>query len=162
MPSLNVIQKTGAITVVQQIAASTTASTPGYSTTRNPAYVHAVAFGDLFESNSTSPLTTPALQFLTAVQIYGNTSTLPSGSDYSRHDGRVVHEFAQYRDLLQQPRTMEDCHGRLHDAHREYWLVHATHHAGRHPGGIDSVGSEFSFQRSVSKGTENRTLNTEN
>ena len=79
MTQLNVIQKTGALTVVQQIAASTTASTPGYSTTRNPARVHAVAFGDLFESNSTSSLTTPALQFLTAVQIYGNTSSFPSG-----------------------------------------------------------------------------------
>ena len=67
------------LTVVQQIAQSTTASPPGYSTTRNPAYVHAVAFGDLFESTSTSGLTTPALQFLTAVQIYGNTSPYPSG-----------------------------------------------------------------------------------
>ena len=78
--SLNVTPKTDACTVVQHICASTTASPPGYSTTRNPAYVHAIAFGDLFESYSTSTLTPAALRFLCAVQIYGNTSTWPSGS----------------------------------------------------------------------------------
>jgi Putative Flp pilus-assembly TadE/G-like len=80
--SLNVAAKTDACTVVQQICASTSPSSgkPGYSTTRNPAYVHAVAFGDLFESYSTSTLTPAALRFLCAVQIYGNTSTSPGGT----------------------------------------------------------------------------------
>ncbi len=78
--SLSVPAKTDACTVVQQICASTTASPPGYSTTRNPAYVHAIAFGDLFESYSTSSLTPAALRFLCAVQIYGNTSTSPGGT----------------------------------------------------------------------------------
>ena len=54
--SINVTPKTDACTVVQQIVASTTATSPGYSTTRNPAYVHAIAFGDLFESTSSFSL----------------------------------------------------------------------------------------------------------
>ncbi len=79
--SLTDTPKTAACTIVQQLCASTTASPkPGYSTTRNPAYVHGIAFGDLFESSSTSPLTAAALRFLCAVQMYGNTSAPPSGS----------------------------------------------------------------------------------
>jgi Flp pilus assembly protein TadG len=76
---INFPPKIGACAVVQQIVAPTTASPPGYSTARNPAYVHAIAFGDLFEPTSTSPETPAALQFLAAVQCYGNTSTWPGG-----------------------------------------------------------------------------------
>jgi hypothetical protein len=72
--------KTTAATVVQQIVASTGAAQPGFSSTRNPAYVHAVAFGDLFEPDSTSALTPAALRFLAAVQIYGNTSVWAGGA----------------------------------------------------------------------------------
>jgi hypothetical protein len=78
--AINVTEKTSAFAIVQQIVASTTASKPGYSTTRNPAYVHAISFGDLFESTSTSAMTPAALRFQTAVQIYGNTSQSPGGS----------------------------------------------------------------------------------
>ena len=78
--SLNVTPKTDACTVVQQICAQTTAATPGYSTARTPAQVHAIAFGDLFESTSSSSLGPAALRFLCAVQIYGNTSAGPGGT----------------------------------------------------------------------------------
>lgn len=78
--SLSAPSKTDACTIVQQLVASTTASTPGYSTSRNPAYVHAIAFGDLFESTSTSTLTPSAFSFCAAVQMYGNTSQNPTGA----------------------------------------------------------------------------------
>jgi Flp pilus assembly protein TadG len=78
--NLSFTPKNNACWAVQQICASTSATPPGYSTARNPAYVHAIAFGDMFESTSTSPYVVPALQFLTAVQCYGNTSTWPGGA----------------------------------------------------------------------------------
>jgi hypothetical protein len=61
-----------AITAVQQICALDTAASPGYSTTRMPARVHAIAFGDLFETNQTQEQN--ALAFLLNVQKSGNTS----------------------------------------------------------------------------------------
>jgi hypothetical protein len=78
--TLHVTPKDNARAVVRQICASTTASPPGFSTSRNPARVHAIAFGDLFESYSTSSMKPGALRFLCAVQIDGNTSPTPSGS----------------------------------------------------------------------------------
>ncbi|MCE9530005.1 MAG: hypothetical protein K8T89_02520 [Planctomycetes bacterium] len=89
--SLHVASKDNARAVVKQFVALTTANPPGYSTTRNPARVHAIAFGDLFESYSTSAYKVPALQFLAAVQIDGNTSPTPTGTwdtdslDYNTH-----------------------------------------------------------------------------
>ncbi len=80
---LNVAPKNNAIAVVQQIVAPTTAVIPGFSTTRTPAYVHAIAFGELFEPTCNSPLQPAALRFLAAVQIYGNTSPTPPGSWYN-------------------------------------------------------------------------------
>jgi hypothetical protein len=78
--SLHVPPKDDARAVVQQIVALTTASPPGFSTTRLPARVHAIAFGELFEPTTPSALQPAALQFLTAVQIDGNTTPTPSGS----------------------------------------------------------------------------------
>jgi Flp pilus assembly protein TadG len=78
--SLHVTPKDNARAVVKQIVALTSANPPGYSTTRNPARVHCIAFGDLFESYSTSPMKAAALRFVCAVQIDGNTSPTPSGS----------------------------------------------------------------------------------
>ena len=46
----------------------------------HPAEVHVLAFGDLFESYSTSPQKPAALRYLAAVQIDGNTSPTPAGS----------------------------------------------------------------------------------
>ena len=63
---------TPALAVVNNISALTTAATPGYSTTRNPARVHSIAFGDLFETTSTEEA--DALTFVLNVQQKGNTS----------------------------------------------------------------------------------------
>lgn len=78
--TLNTPPKNNARAVVRQIVALDTANPPGYSTTRNPARVHAIAFGDLFESYSTSPMKDGCLRFLAAVQIDGKTSPTPAGS----------------------------------------------------------------------------------
>lgn len=77
---LHVAAKDNARAVVKQICALDTATPPGFSTSRNPARVHAIAFGDLFETYSTSTMKGPALRFLAAVQIDGNTSPTPSGT----------------------------------------------------------------------------------
>jgi len=66
-----------AVAAVSQICALDSAGLPGYSSTRNPARVHAIAFGNLFESGSS--LRGTALDFLAQVQVAGNTS--PSGTD---------------------------------------------------------------------------------
>jgi len=77
---LHVPPKDNARTVVKQIVALNTASPPGFSTTRQPARVHALAFGELFEPTTPSSQKPAALQFLTAVQIDGNTTPKPAGT----------------------------------------------------------------------------------
>jgi hypothetical protein len=77
--NINMTSKSMPITVVQQICASTTANPPGYSTSRNPARVHALGFGEIFEpyltNNTTAgPMQSCALQFLLNVQTAGGTS----------------------------------------------------------------------------------------
>jgi hypothetical protein len=61
-----------AVAAVAQICAPDSASSPGYSTNRTPARVHAIAFGDLFETNQTQQQN--ALAFLLRVQKAGYTS----------------------------------------------------------------------------------------
>lgn len=60
--------------------AGLTANGPGYSTVRNPARVHTLAFGELFESTTSSGLKSRALEFLRNVQIAGGTSPAGAGS----------------------------------------------------------------------------------
>jgi len=55
-----------------------TANGPGFSTPRAPARVHTLAFGELFESTTTSMVKTRSLEFLRNIQIAGGTS--PAGS----------------------------------------------------------------------------------
>lgn len=64
---------TNALATVTQICADETASPPGYSTAKAPARVHAIGFGDLFESGSTAE--TQSRAFLLNVQKNGNTSS---------------------------------------------------------------------------------------
>lgn len=78
--TLNTSPKNNARAVVRQIVALDTANPPGYSTSRSPARVHCIAFGDLFESYSNSPMKFGCLRFLTAVQIDGKTSVTPPGT----------------------------------------------------------------------------------
>jgi Putative Flp pilus-assembly TadE/G-like len=77
---LHVPPKDNARSVVQQIVAPTTSNPPGFSTTRLPARVHAIAFGELFEPTTPSAMKPAALQFLTAVEIDGNTIPRPAGA----------------------------------------------------------------------------------
>lgn len=70
--SLSVPCKDNARAVVRQICALDTAG--GYSTTKVPARVHCIAFGQLFEASTTSAMKPAALDFLLAVQQDGNTS----------------------------------------------------------------------------------------
>ncbi|MFO0809446.1 MAG: pilus assembly protein TadG-related protein [Gemmataceae bacterium] len=74
-----------AVAVVSQICALDNAASPGYSTSRSPARVHAIAFGDLFESSST--LKPQALDFLLRVQKAGNTS---ANTDTSIESYKIV------------------------------------------------------------------------
>ena len=79
-PLLHSTPKDYARTVVKQIVAQETAAQPGYSTPRQPARVHAIAFGELFEASTPSTMKPAALRFLTALQIDGNTTPTPPGS----------------------------------------------------------------------------------
>jgi hypothetical protein len=74
-----------ALSAVTNICALTTAATPGYSTTKNPARVHSIAFGDLFEVNNTD--SQAALAFVLNVQKNGNTS---SSSDTSIESYKII------------------------------------------------------------------------
>jgi Flp pilus assembly protein TadG len=75
----NSATKTVTYTVAQQICASTAANPPGYSTSRQPARIHCLAFGELMEpamtGNATSgPMQKCVLEFLLTIQQNGNTS----------------------------------------------------------------------------------------
>ncbi|CAN5196418.1 hypothetical protein BH11PLA2_BH11PLA2_41000 [soil metagenome] len=65
-----------AYSIASQIAASTTASSSGYSLPNAPARIYSIAFGDLFNSNSSFQPT--ALSFLQTVQYRGNALASPT------------------------------------------------------------------------------------
>jgi Flp pilus assembly protein TadG len=67
-----------ALNTLQYVCNLTTASQCGYSTIKNPVSVHSIAFGQLFETNSTSTGKPAAMNFLVKCQIKGNTS--PAGA----------------------------------------------------------------------------------
>ena len=69
---------TDALNTLQNVCNLTSANPSGYSTIKNPVIVHSIAFGQLFETNSTSTGTAAAMDFLVKCQIKGNTS--PAGS----------------------------------------------------------------------------------
>ena len=77
--NVNSTSKQVTYTVAQQLCASTAASPPGYSTARQPARIHCMAFGQLMEPSMTNdttagPMQQCVLQFLLNIQQYGNTS----------------------------------------------------------------------------------------
>ncbi len=67
---------------MQQICAQTSASPPGYSTSRKPALVYSIGYGSLFDPANGSSTQTAALDFLQTIQYYGNTATNTSGSNF--------------------------------------------------------------------------------
>ncbi len=62
---------------VDRLVAREDNNLPGYSTKRIPVYVHAIAFGDLFENDTDS--SSDAMDFLVQVEQHGNTS--PDSAD---------------------------------------------------------------------------------
>ena len=90
---------------------------PGFSTARNPARVHALAFGELFEPTTSSGLKTRALEFLRNVQVAGGTSPTGAGSiePYKVITGTADQRIAKLR------------------------RGPGADHAGRHPGGPGRV-----------------------
>lgn len=70
-----------ALATVTQICKPDDAANRGYSSTRTPARVHVIAFGDLFESSASMKPT--ALQFLANVQINGKTQAAGATSPES-------------------------------------------------------------------------------
>ena len=76
---------------------------PGYSTARNPARVHALAFGELFEPTTSSGLKTRALEFLRNVQVAGGTSPAGAGSiePYKVITGTADQRIAKLREALE-------------------------------------------------------------
>jgi hypothetical protein len=64
--------------IVTQIAASTTAASPGYSLPNIPARVYPFAFGDMFTPQCTSTFKPTALTFLQTIAYNGNTNTSTS------------------------------------------------------------------------------------
>jgi hypothetical protein len=76
---------------------------PGYSTPRNPAKIHAIGFGEIFEPTNTAPLRTRALEFLRNVEIIGG--TLPSGSaaipDYKVIYGTATQRITKLKQALE-------------------------------------------------------------
>lgn len=94
----NATVTSGAISIIDQICASDTANPPGYSSAKLPARVHAIAFGDLFESGST--LETQALNFLLRVQQHGNTS--PAGATSIENYKIIVGDYNTRINLLRQ------------------------------------------------------------
>jgi hypothetical protein len=82
---------TEALNTLQHVCNLTTANPSGYSTIKNPVSVHSIAFGQLFETNSTSTGTAAAMDFLVKCQIEGNTS--PSGSTSLNSEKIIVGNY---------------------------------------------------------------------
>jgi Flp pilus assembly protein TadG len=77
---------------------------PGFSTVRQPAYVHTLAFGYLFEDSTTSNMKTLALEFLRNVQMAGGLAADPTTGnieEYKRIVGPYDQRIDKLRDALQ-------------------------------------------------------------
>jgi len=80
-----------------------TSNGPGFSTTRNPARVHTLGFGELFEPANSSGVKTRALEFLRNVQIAGGTSAAGSASieDYKIITGTSTERVDKLKQALE-------------------------------------------------------------
>ena len=85
-----------ALAVVTQICKPDDSTNRGYSSTRTPARVHTIAFGDLFETTTSTKTT--ALQFLANVQIQGKTQ--PAGSTSPESYKIIVGDYTTRIDTL--------------------------------------------------------------
>lgn len=82
---------TDALNTLQYVCNLTTANPSGYSTIKNPVSVHSIAFGQLFETNSTSTGTAAAMDFLVKCQIKGMTS--PAGSTSLSSEKIIIGDY---------------------------------------------------------------------
>jgi len=82
-----------ALNTLQYVCNLTTASPSGYSTIKNPVSVHSIAFGQLFETNSTSTGTAAAMDFLVKCQIKGMTS--PAGSTTLNSEKIIIGTYTE-------------------------------------------------------------------
>jgi hypothetical protein len=82
---------TDALNTLQYVCNLTTANPTGFSTIKNPVSVHSIAFGQLFETNSTSTGTAAAMDFLVKCQIKGMTS--PAGSTTLSSEKIIVGDY---------------------------------------------------------------------
>ena len=82
-----------ALNTLQYVCNLTSANPNGYSTIKNPVSVHSIAFGQLFETNSTSTGTPAAMDFLVKCQIKGNTS--PSGATTLNSEKMIIGTYNQ-------------------------------------------------------------------
>lgn len=84
---------TDALNTLQYVCNLTTANPSGYSTVKNPVSVHSIAFGQLFETNSTSTGTAAAMDFLVQCQIKGMTS--PAGSTTLNSEKIIIGTYTE-------------------------------------------------------------------
>lgn len=84
---------TDALNTLQYVCNLTTANPSGYSTVKNPVSVHSIAFGQLFETNSTSTGTAAAMDFLVKCQIKGMTS--PAGSTTLNSEKIIIGTYTE-------------------------------------------------------------------
>ncbi len=84
---------TDALNTLQTVCNLTTANPSGYSTVKNPVSVHSIAFGQLFETNSTSTGTAAAMDFLVKCQIKGMTS--PAGSTTLNSEKIIIGTYTE-------------------------------------------------------------------
>ncbi|MSR49619.1 MAG: hypothetical protein EXS07_06170 [Gemmataceae bacterium] len=84
---------TNALNTLQTVCNLTTANPSGYSTVKNPVSVHSIAFGQLFETNSTSTSTAAAMDFLVKCQIKGMTS--PAGSTTLNSEKIIIGTYTE-------------------------------------------------------------------
>lgn len=82
---------TDALNTLQYVCNLTTANPTGFSTIKNPVSVHSIAFGQLFETNSTSTGTAAAMDFLVKCQIKGMTS--PAGSTSLSSEKIIIGDY---------------------------------------------------------------------
>lgn len=107
-PSGGSYSNTDVYNVVKQICALTTASPPGYGTTRKPALVYSIGYGTVYDPSFANSLQTTALTFLQTVQYYGNTATdmdpthFPTSQRiYGTPSNRITNMQAAFTSIMQ-------------------------------------------------------------
>jgi Flp pilus assembly protein TadG len=95
-----------AVTVATNICALDSAGpTPGYSTVRNPAYIHCLAFGAIFEPGASGSDSTNAVSLLQQISNVGGTTFPSSSADATNGYKWCIGTLTQRQSKLQQAFT---------------------------------------------------------